>query len=320
MATPDRPKAPPAKPPVVAPPLPPQPRRGAVERVPPPPAPQAPPPPALASAIVGSLTDAARASVLEKRPYLKYAFANPYNLTLFGGMLAAAGLTLNPLLAILAIGLESLWLLHAPDSERLKHLLWDPRFDQVRQAILAQERSQRLALLEPPERKRVDTLTARQAEILRLAAQNPSFTGELLRTELTKTERLVDAFIDMAVTSARYDAYLGSVNVDAIDADRERLEREIESGEAGDRQADLAKKNLAIILKRLEKMREIRRYLDVARGQLDLIENSFQLIADNIVTMQSPQELSGQLNELLDGVESIRQTAAETEAALSTMA
>ena len=320
MATPDRPKAPPAKPPVVAPPLPPQPRRGAVERVPPPPAPQAPPPPALASAIVGSLTDAARASVLEKRPYLKYAFANPYNLTLFGGMLAAAGLTLNPLLAILAIGLESLWLLHAPDSERLKHLLWDPRFDQVRQAILAQERSQRLALLEPPERKRVDTLTARQAEILRLAAQNPSFTGELLRTELTKTERLVDAFIDMAVTSARYDAYLGSVNVDAIDADRERLEREIESGEAGDRQADLAKKNLAIIMKRLEKMREIRRYLDVARGQLDLIENSFQLIADNIVTMQSPQELSGQLNELLDGVESIRQTAAETEAALSTMA
>ncbi len=60
-------------------------------------------------------------------------------------------------------------------------------------------------------------------------------------------------------------------------------------------------------------MKEIRRYLDVARGQLDLIENSFQLIADNIVTMQSPQELSGQLNELLDGVESIRQTAAESE-------
>jgi hypothetical protein len=36
--------------------------------------------------------------------------------------------------------------------------------------------------------------------------------------------------------------------------------------------------------------------------------------------MQSPQELTGQLNELLDGVESIRQTAAETEAILSTVA
>jgi hypothetical protein len=60
-------------------------------------------------------------------------------------------------------------------------------------------------------------------------------------------------------------------------------------------------------------MQEIRSYLSVARGQLDLIENSFQLIADQIVTMQSPQELSGQLDELLDGVEAIRQTAQDTE-------
>jgi hypothetical protein len=88
---------------------------------------------------------------------------------------------------------------------------------------------------------------------------------------------------------------------------------------AGDAQGDLARMNLAIILKRLDKMKEIRRYLDVARGQLDLIENSFPLIADQIVSMQSPQQLSGQLDELLDGVESIRQTAVETEAILNTL-
>jgi hypothetical protein len=312
MATPDRPKALPAKP-VAVPPIPAPP--GSRERATAPP--QAP---ALAPAVVGALRDVARSSIFEKRPYLKYAFSNPYNLSLFGGLLAAAGLTLNPFLAILAVGLESLWLLYAPDSERLKHLLWDPRFEQVRQALLAEERGQRLALLAAPERKRVDALLARQAEIHRLAGQNPSFTGELLRTELTKTERLVDAFIDMAVTSVRYDAYLRSVDVDAIDEDRARLEREIKSGKDGDPQVALEKKNLAIILKRLDKMKEIRRYLDVARGQLDLIENSFQLIADNIVTMQSPQELSGQLNELLDGVESIRQTAAETDAMIGTLA
>jgi hypothetical protein len=69
--------------------------------------------------------------------------------------------------------------------------------------------------------------------------------------------------------------------------------------------------------RRLEKVQEIRSYLSVARGQLDLIENSFQLIADQIVTMQSPQELSGQLDELLDGVEAIRQTARDTEKILS---
>lgn len=312
MATPDRPKAPPAKPVVVTPP-PVQPRPRGAASVPP----QAP---ALAPAVVGALKDVVRSSIFEKRPYLKYAFANPYNLSLFGGLLATAGLTLNPFLAVLAVGLESLWLVYAPDSKRLQHLLWDPRFEQVRQALLAQERSQRLAALGAPERTRVDALMARQSEIHRLAAQNPSFTGELLRLELTKTERLVDAFIDMAVTSVRYDAYLRSVDVDALDDDRARLEREVRSAKDGDPQADLARRNLAIILKRLDKMKEIRRYLDVARGQLDLIENSFQLIADNIVTMQSPQELSGQLNELLDGVESIRQTVVETDAVIGTLA
>jgi hypothetical protein len=64
---------------------------------------------------------------------------------------------------------------------------------------------------------------------------------------------------------------------------------------------------------------EIRRYLEVARGQLDLIENSFQLIADQIVTMQSPKELSGQLDELLDGVEAIRETVRDTEQILDTI-
>jgi len=269
---------------------------------------------------VAAVAASARDALVEKRPYLKYAFTNPYNLSLFAGALAAAGLTLNPFLAIVAVGLEALWLLYAPDSKRLRHLLWDPKFDKVREALLAEERGQRLGLLLPPERKRVDQLIARQAQIHRLAAQNPSFTGELLRSELTKTERLVDAFIDMAVTSVRYEAYLRSVDLDALDTHRARLERDIKFGKDGDPQFELTRKNLAIILKRQEKMKEIGRYLGTARGQLDLIENSFQLIADNIVTMQSPQELSGQLNELLDGVESIRQTAVETEAMIGTMA
>ena len=50
-----------------------------------------------------------------------------------------------------------------------------------------------------------------------------------------------------------------------------------------------------------------------ARGQLELIENTFRLLADQIVTMRSPTELSGQLDELLDGVEAVRQTTRETD-------
>lgn len=267
----------------------------------------------------GTAADLARSAIFEKRPYLKFAFQNPYNLSLFVGALAAAGLTLNPVLAIAAVGAEALWLLYAPDNKRLQHLLWDPRFEQIRDAMAEQERATRMAPLEEHVRARVQLLVNRQREIRRLAAQNPSFTGDLLRGELVKTDTLVDAFIDMAVTCARYEQYLTTVDVASVERERVRWEKAIKAQGATDPEIDIAKKNLAILGKRLDKVKEIRRYLDVARGQLDLIENSFQLIGDQIVTMQSPQELSGQLNDLLAGVESIEQSAADTERMLTSL-
>ncbi len=274
---------------------------------------------APSAAVVEAVRSAAKDVLFEKRPYLRMAFGNPYNLSLFLGALVAAGLTLNPFLGLAAVGFEALWLLHAPDSKRLRHLLWDPRFEKVRIALQEQQRAERVRTLGQEDRVRVSHLVARQREIQRLAAENPSFTGDLLRGELIKTDRLVEAFIDMAVTSSRYEQYLDSVDLAGLDRERARLEREVRNTEGDEGHVGLVKKNLAIILKRLEKMKEIQRYLGVARGQLDLIENSFQLITDQIVTMRSPQELSGQLNELLDGVESIRQAAAETDQLLNTL-
>ena len=286
---------------------------------PPSPPRQAPEPPRELPPVVEAVVASARDAILEKRPYLKFAFANPYNLSLFGGALAAAGLTMNPLLAVVAIGVEALWLLYAPESARLRHLLWDPRFEKVRDAVERQERAERMAVLAQADRERVEHLVAQKRHIQRLAAQNPSFTADLLRGELVKTDRLVEAFLDMAVTCARYEQYLESIDIAGLDKDRDRWDRAIRAGKDGDPQTEIAKKNLAVIMKRFEKVQEIRRYLGVARGQLDLIENSFKLLADQIVTMQSPQQLSGQLDELLDGVQAIKDSTADTERLLNSL-
>src|SRR5215216_47632 len=258
-----------------------------------------------------------RQKVHEKRSYLKAAFANPYNLSLLAGGLAASALTVNPLLAIITVGLEILWVVNAPGSKKLQEWLWDPAFDQQQQAAEQAARAERLKHLEESDRERVVELLGRQQEINALAAQNPSFTGELLRTELTKTDRLVEAFIEMANTCSRYESYLDSIDLSELEKDRRRWEAICNKNDSRDSETEIARKNLAIINKRFDKMKEIHHYLTMARGQLDLIENSFQLIADQIVTMQSPQELTGQLDELLDGVESIKQTAADTERLLN---
>jgi hypothetical protein len=259
----------------------------------------------------------ARQSVYKARNYLKAALVNPYNLSLLAGGLLLSGLTLNPLLAVIIIGLEILWGVFAPVSSLLQKVLWDPRFNQDEVAQEQQKRAAKIQNLEPEDQERVTALFARQQEINNLAAQNPSFTGELLRTELTKTDRLVESFMEMAMTCGRYEAYLNSIDLSSLEKERRRWESICRGREDQDSEVEIARKNLGVIMKRFDKMKEIQHYLRLARGQLDLIENSFQLIADQIVTMQSPQELTGQLDELLDGVESIKQTAADTERLLN---
>ena len=166
-----------------------------------------------------------RQKIHEKRSYLKAAFANPYNLSLLAGGLAASAVTLNPLLAIITVGLEILWVVNAPGSKKLQEWLWDPTFDKEEEARLQAERAERLKNLDESDRERVLELLARQQEIHALAAQNPSFTGELLRTELQKTDRLVEAFIDMANTCSRYEAYLDSIVLSELEKDRRRWEK-----------------------------------------------------------------------------------------------
>ena len=51
----------------------------------------------------------------------------------------------------------------------------------------------------------------------------------------------------------------------------------------------------------------------MSRGQMDLMENTFRLLADEIVTMADPSELGARLEELRVGVAAIRETTAEPE-------
>ena len=147
--------------------------------------------------------------------------------------------------------------------------------------------------------------------------QNPSFTGELSHVNSPRQIVWWKRLWKWRRTCGRYEAYLNSIDLNGLEKDRRRWEALCKGQEKQDSETDIAARISAVIMKRFDKMKEIDHYLRLARGQLDLIENSFQLIADQIVTMQSPQELTGQLDELLDGVESIKQTAADTERLLN---
>jgi hypothetical protein len=254
----------------------------------------------------------------EHVPYYKYAFHNVYNYTVLGGIASAALLTQNWWLGIAGAGLETLWMVFGPDSKILRRR-W---FDRVHaENLKAQEDAalaQKLAILPPEERGRVRKLMDGQHLILKLCQENQALTLDLLKEELGKLDTLVKSFIELITESKKNEQYLATVDMDELEVQLRR-HRAIAAQAQDEDRRKLAEQNLAVLEKRQERLAELRRFVAKARSQLDLIENTFRLLGDQIVSMRSPKELGGQLDELIDGVESVRETARETQALVEAM-
>lgn len=248
----------------------------------------------------------------KKVPYAKYAFSNPYNLAVIGGIASAAVLTGNLALGVFGAGAEALWMLFAPDSKLLRKAWFDKRHAAEEDARKQAELDAKFKQLPEADAMRCLALREKHEQIERLAAENPTFTTELLSGELGKLDTLVRSFVELSVTCARYQDYMKTVDLDEIERDLRRYHQILEK-DPDEQKRDLARKNLSVLDRRKEKYGEIRGYLSSARGQMELIENTFRLLADQIVTMRSPTELGGQLDELMDGVEAVSETARETD-------
>ena len=261
------------------------------------------------------MTEGERARV----PYHRYAFANAYNLSLLGGVGAAALFTNQPWMMIIGAAAEAIWMLFAPDSRALQRLWFDRvHADRVRNEEQKALR-EKLASLPLTESERVLRLGEKRLQILRLARENRELTAELMRGELDKLETLVGNFAELTLAQNRYQAYLDSVSVRELEADLRRQDGLVKTAKEPEAR-ELAQKNLAVLMRRRDKVAELRQFVSRARAQMDLIENSFDLLSDQIVTMRSPKDLDGQLDELIDGVEAVQVTARETEALLEGVA
>ncbi|MCK6550276.1 hypothetical protein L6R52_30855 [Myxococcota bacterium] len=248
----------------------------------------------------------------ERVPYFKYAFHNVYNYTMLGGFGAAALLTQNWWLAVVGLGIETLWMVFGPDSKLLRRFYFDKIHDENLTEAARAARLKQLAGLPMTDARRCEDLEVKRLAILKLCAENRAFTNELLKEELDKMDQLVESFVDLMVSSHRYEQYLDGVDSNELERDMARYQKQMDRAQDEEAQR-LASKNLEVLTQRREKIAEIRRFVQKAHGQMDLIENTFSLLGDQIVTMRSPKELGGQLDELIGGVEAVRTTARETE-------
>jgi hypothetical protein len=234
---------------------------------------------------------------------LKQALAHPLNWILLAALGASAYLTGSWIPLEIAAAAEALWLIVARSHFRKTPAA--ARVEPGEQALLR--------TLSEEDRRRFLELDRLRKEIADSVRHHPSVTAEMLGAELPKLDRLVDAFLRMAADAARFESYAAASNLDALEEDVRRQEKIVEKTIDAAAKA-VAAQNLDLMQKRLERAAEMRRKVREMRGQLNLVENTIRLLRDQIATMQSPEELTHRLDDLVRSVDAIEATKRETEA------
>lgn len=246
------------------------------------------------------------------RPYARYAFLNPYNLVLLTGTMLAGFLTGNDWLAVVAAGAEALWLIYAPSSRLLRRVWFDPTFERAEAAFRDEERQKKTKTLTTYGRTRLGSLIEQKAVIERLARENPSLAVDLLKAELTKLDSLIGDFIDLTKSAEMAEQHAATFDFNAMERMWQHHSKQAKVGGPADPRRLIAEQNLAVLKQRRARYDDLARSIQVARGQMELVEQTFRLLGDEILTMASPSELGGRIDELRVAVDAARETTLDS--------
>jgi hypothetical protein len=247
----------------------------------------------------------------KERPYGRYAFLNPYNLSLFAGGVALGFLSGHTWLVVVTCAAEAMWLIFAPDSEVLRRIWFDRAFAREAEAEAAERCAKKVQKLAPADAQRLVRLAQQKEIIERLAKDNPSLAVDLLAGELAKLDALLEDFVDLGVAAWRAELHAQTFDFGAMRRSWQTYESQVAAHAPGDRRREVAEKNLDVLRRRRARYDDLGRSIQIARGQMELIEQTFRLLADEILTMASPTELGSRIDELRVAVDAVRETTTD---------
>lgn len=245
--------------------------------------------------------------------YTKYAFLNPYNLSLLTGAGIASAATGHWWLGVSAVVLETVWLLFAPDSKLLRQAWFDKLHDAERIKRVTEVRDAKFRKLSEGDQQRAQIFWDGLKRIEQLALENPSLTADLVRAELTKLDELYDDFLDLAVVAGKGEAHLSRVDYPRMNSLWQQYQSQIRALPDGDKRREIAEKNIEVLEERRRRIDDLSTSITAARGQMDLLDNTARLLGDEIMAMTAPSELSERLDQLRIGVSSIRETTRDVD-------
>ena len=250
--------------------------------------------------------------------YIKEALKEPVNI---GGLLLAG---LGAVYAM-TMGVDPTWVLGGALVAEGAYLATVPASGLYRRLVNSrsrgllserrkQERLELIKTFDPREREAVEYLSWMKKQI---GDNFKKFSG--MREEppqLRELETTWEAFVDLLDEYRRRKNHLRSINRQAVENQLRQAERQWQTAE--DATKSLHEKNVEILRRRLNTFDDIERSVKRVEAQLQMIENFFGLVNDQVVTMPSPEQIQLlDFDTLLASIEATKDILSQTAPIMS---
>jgi len=250
----------------------------------------------------------------EQVSYVRAALKEPLNIggLVLAGLTAVAAAITGPIEPVLILGataiVEGFYLTVVPRSIAYRRRI-DRRAHRLGDGQRRLERLEIVKTFDPREREAVEYLSwmknqiaGNYRKVARLTDNSPP---------LQELETAWEAYVDLLDEYRRRKNHLRSINRQTIENQLRQAERSVLTSEESTR--GLHEKNVEILQRRLLTCSDIERSVKRVEAQLQMIENFFYLINDQVVTMPMPEHhLSNEFDSLLSSIEATRDILQQT--------
>lgn len=261
--------------------------------------------------IIGRELDEAGLSQVD---YVKEALSWQYNWIGLAGAAAFALVSGSGLPLVLAAGLELMYVSLVPQSSRFRRLVRSWKYAKDKRDHQA-KLNQLFTDLSPQLRTRygrIENICAQIRENLaQLSSTSQIFVGQMQE----KLDGLLQGYVRLLHAGDAQKEHIQLTNPKDLEREIEQLDGAL--AEASSKLQEINRKRIEILHKRLAKHKKIRENHQIIEAQCSAIEEVLQLIRDQSVTMQDPQQVSEQLETLVSDVEQTEQTVRDVEAIFS---
>lgn len=249
--------------------------------------------------------------------YTKEALFNTWNLVFLISVVAVATGTgllgtipawLPELILVLGAGLELLYLGVMPRHERFQRHV---RSQKMAERQKAPSQREIFSQLRNRSQRRYAKLRKLKDEI-RSNYQRLSYTSQgLLDSHLKKIDGLLESYLELLHQRERYRDFRDSATENRIIKSIEALKRDM--ADDSERVRSVKERRLKVLEQRLARYHKAQENLEIIGAQLGTIEDVVKYIHEQSWTLQDPEEVTVQLDSLLEEVEATRSSIREIE-------